>query len=125
MARNFKVGNPGGPGRPKVLLPEVQKAIDLNKNALKILILDEMNALEQGVPKVRLIIRGILERAANDGDATKFKTLLELVFGRTPDDPSYFEVTPEEKELILRFRKRVEEHNGSGPIIGEDLPGDP
>lgn len=120
MPKPFEKGNKHGVGRPKIILPEVQKAIDLNKNALKVMILEEMNALENKVPKVRMAVRQIIDRCINDGDAVKFKILLELVFGKMPDDPNYFEVSPEEKELIVRFRKKVEEYNGTGPST-EDI----
>lgn len=115
MARpgTFKKGNKLSKGRPPVLLPEVQRAIDANKNAVKVLILDELNVLEGGVPRIRKIIRECLERIGNDGDAMKLKTILELALGKMVDEPEEFPVDSEERALVMEYRRRKQ--GASGP----------
>lgn len=102
----FKKGHPGGPGRPPVLLPEVQRAIDANRNAIKTGILKELDG------KVVDWIRTIIERGTLDGDVMKFKMLLELALGKMVDDPPDFPLNEEEKQLVLEYRRRKLELSG-------------
>lgn len=102
----FKPGNKMSKGRPPILLPEVQRAIEANRNATRILILDELNALEGGVPRIKKVIESCLERAGNDGDAQKLKILLELALGKMVEDPPDFPVSEDEKLLIIEYRRR-------------------
>src|SRR5437773_2231737 len=109
----FKKGHKHGRGRPKVLLPEVQRAIDMNRNAVRVMIMQELEVLEGGVPRIRKIIEKCLERAGNDGDAQKLKILLELALGKMIDDPPEFPIDDDEKILILEYRRRKALKNGS------------
>lgn len=104
----FKKGHKGGPGRPPVLIPEVQKLVDANKNALKTAIIGELDG------KVIPWISQIIERGINDGDVIKFKMLLELALGKLVDDPPEFPLTEEEKQLVLAWRKRKLERSIEG-----------
>ena len=98
---NWKKGKSGNPkGRPPILLPEVQKAIDANRNAIKTGILQQLDG------KVIGWIDQIIERGINDGDVVKFKMLLELALGKMVDEPQDFPLTEEEKQLVLEYRRR-------------------
>lgn len=104
MAKHlFKKGNKHGKGRPPVLLPEVQSAIDANRNAMKVVILQKLEG------KVTQWIDRIIEQGIGEGDVVRFKTLLELALGKMVDDPPEFPVSEEEKLLVLEFRRRKKE----------------
>lgn len=104
----FKKGKSGNPkGRPPVLLPEVQKAIDANRNAMKILILSKLEG------KVSDWIDNIIAQGSESGDVIRFKMLLEMALGKMVDDPPEFAVSDEEKLLIKEFRRRKDERNVS------------
>jgi hypothetical protein len=107
----FRKGNKGGPGRPPVLLPEVQRAIDANRNAVKVLILQKIGpALDRWVTRM-------VKDGAKDGDILKFKTLLELALGKLVEDAPEFPLTEEEKLLVLEWRRRkLALASGSTPI---------
>ncbi len=96
----FQKGNKLGKGRPPVLIPEVQKLIDANRNAIKTVILQELDG------KVVDWIRTVIERGTLDGDVLKFKMLLELALGKMVDEPQDFPLTEEEKQLVLEYRRR-------------------
>lgn len=105
----WKKGTSGNSkGRSPIILPEVRRAIDANKNAIKVMILEEMNVVHQGEEKVRTAVKQILERAINDGDAVKLKTLLEMALGKLVEDPEPFPISADEKALVLTYRKRCE-----------------
>lgn len=113
----FQKGHKGGPGRPPILLPEVQRAIDKNKNELKVMILEELNLLvkmdefEEKMPKVRAAIKQIIDRSIIDGDAVKLKIILELGMGKLVDDPPDFPVTEEEKILLIKYRRMKQQES--------------
>lgn len=96
----FKKGHKGGPGRPPVLIPEVQRLIDANRNAVKTLILRELDG------KVVDWVRRIIEQGTGEGDAQRFKMLLELALGKMVDEPQDFPLSEEEKQLVLEYRRR-------------------
>lgn len=105
----FKKGHVANPnGRPPIILPEVQRAIEANKNALKVVILGEMEN------KAAEWIRRIIEQGIGEGDIVRFKTLLEIALGKLVDDPPEFAVSEEEKLLVLEFRKRKLEQSLKG-----------
>lgn len=81
-------------------MPEVQAAIDANRNAMKVLILTELEG------KVQAWVKAIIEMGTFDGDAMKFKMLIEMALGKMADDAPEFPVSEEEKLLILEFRRR-------------------
>lgn len=103
---SFKKGKSGNPkGRPPVLLPEVQRAVDANRNALKVLILTKVESLAGEW------INRIIEQGIGEGDVVRFKMLMEIALGRLVDDPPEFPVTDEEKILILEYRRRKKEQS--------------
>lgn len=113
----FQKGHSGGPGRPPVLLPEVQKAIDANRNAVKVLILSKVE------PMAEAWIDRIIEQGIGEGDVAKFKMLLEIALGKLIEDAPEFPVSDEEKALILEYRRRKKEQlerdlSGTIPIPG-------
>lgn len=118
----FQKGNKHGKGRPTVLLPEVKRAIEENKNRVKVTILKELNVEEDGVPRIEKIIQQCIERIGNDGDAVKLKVLLELALGKMVDEPPEFPVTEEEKILILEYRRRKLEAHGTADPGPAELP---
>ena len=100
----FKKGKSGNPnGRPPVLLPEVQKAIDANRNAMKVLILSKLEG------KVGAWVERIVSQGTAEGDIQRFKTLIEIALGKMVDEPPEFPISDEEKLLILEFRRRKNE----------------
>lgn len=105
----FKKGVSGNPnGRPPIILPEVQRAIDANRNALKVMILTKVES------KVEQWIENIIEQGVGDADVVKFKMLMEMALGKLVDDPPEFPVTEEEKALILEWRRRKNERTLEG-----------
>jgi hypothetical protein len=101
---SFKKGNKANPnGRPPVLLPEVQRAIDANRNAMKVLILSKLEG------KVSEWVENIITAGIADGDIIRFKMLIEIALGKMVTESSEFEVSDEEKLLVLEFRRRKKE----------------
>ena len=97
----FKKGSISNPkGRPPIILPEVQRAVEANRNALKVLILAEIE------PKVTEWVRSIIDKGCEDGDVVKFKMLMEMALGKVIDDAPSFDVSDEEKLLVQEFRRR-------------------
>lgn len=105
----FKKGHKGGPGRPPVLLPEVQKAIDANRNAVKVLILGKV---EQ---QAEIWIDRIIQQGIDEGDIVRFKMLLEIALGKLINEAPEFPVSEEEKLLVLEYRRRKKEMSGPNP----------
>lgn len=108
----FQKGNKLGKGRPAILLPEVQRAIDANRNAVKVLILQKVET------KAEEWIARIIDQGIGEGDVVRFKMLLEIALGKLVDDPPEFPVTDEEKLLVLEYRKRKKE------LSERSVPGD-
>lgn len=111
-------------GRPPILLPALQKEIDENKGKLKELILRYCGLTEEqitqrvaqpDVPIIETIIGRILQEAAVNGDVDRARKLLEIPFGKLPEERPEFETTHEEKELILEYRRRLEAKKIDGP----------
>lgn len=120
MPRNkWPKGISGNPkGRTPILLPALQKEIDANKNAIKQLILTyfsltkeqfEERQRQPNMPMAEAILGHIMEKAYLNGDFIPFKALLEIPLGKLPEDKADFDVSPEEKELIIEYRKRLNE----------------
>lgn len=119
----WKKGQSGNPkGRPPILLPEIQREVDRNRGALKSLILQYLNLTEgqiserqlnPEIPFVEKMLGQCLERTANDGDVLKFRALLEIVFGKLPEEKEPFELSQEEKLMVMTYRKRLEEKDGA------------
>lgn len=106
MTGRFKKGKSGNPkGRPPVLLPEVQRAIDANRNAVKVLILQKVEK------QAAAWIDRIIEQGVGEGDVVRFKMLLEMALGKLVDDAPEFPVSEEEKALILEYRRRKKEQD--------------
>lgn len=113
----FKKGTSGNlKGRPPTLLPEVQRAIDANKNALKVLILDRLDG------RVHEWIDAIILQGTHEGDAGKLKILLEIALGKLVTEPPEFELSDEEKILILEYRRRKKEQSESNSKGIDELP---
>lgn len=97
-------GQSGNPkGRPPVLLPEVQKVIDANRNAMKVMILQKLEG------KVEAWVEQVIDKGSEDGDVIKLKMLVEMALGKMVDDPPEFPLSEEEKLLVLEFRRRKRE----------------
>jgi len=125
----FQKGNKAGVGhgRPPILLPELQKEINANKNAVKQLILVYLNlneaqlAVRQSAPNMPMVekwLGNIIEKGVLHGDAITFKALLEIPLGKLPEEKSDFDVSPEERELIIEYRRRL-----ASQVKLESLPG--
>lgn len=105
----WKKGQSGNPkGRPPALIPEVQRAIDANRNALKVLILTKLEG------RVEEWVENIIVQGIGDADIIKFKMLIELALGKMVDDPPEFPLSDEEKLLVTEFRRRKSERDQSG-----------
>ena len=120
----WKKGQSGNPkGRPPVLRPELQSALDRNRNAVKELTLSLLSMTPQemmaraensGISVTEALLIKCIERATNDGDIFRGRAILEIVFGRLPEEKPEFEVTPEERLLVEEYRRRLlEKDDGS------------
>ena len=67
---------------------------------------EELAQLEQGHPKLRLAIRQCIDSAIVHGDAQKLKIILELGLGKVIEEAPEFEVSPEERLMIIEYRRR-------------------
>lgn len=100
----FKKGQSGNPkGRLPIILPEVQKALDANKNALKMLILKKLE------PSIEPWIEAIIDKGIEEGDALRFRALIILALGKGVEETQEMELAPEEKLLIETYRRRLAE----------------
>jgi hypothetical protein len=115
----FQKGNKHGKGRPPILLPEVQSLIDENRNAVKVSILSLLslskeefeNKSRNATSMMEQTLCLCIERIATDGDVIKLRALLEVALGKLPEDRHEFEMSSEEKALVIEYRKRLEEQN--------------
>lgn len=117
--KSWVKGQSGNPkGRPPILLPELQRDIDENRGKVKELILRYLGMTEEqigerqrkpDIPFIEKILGQCLEKTANDGDVIKFRALLEIVFGKIPEDRDPFQITPDEQMLVVAYRKRLED----------------
>lgn len=100
-------GNPSG--KKPVILPEVQRAIEANKNAFKVLL---MQKLDEKI--LNDWIDGIILTGTHEGDASKLKILLEMAVGKMVEDTPDFPLTDEEKLLVMEFRRRKNARTQTG-----------
>lgn len=124
-----KTGNPYG--RPRILLPEIQRDIEKNKNVLKQMIIRYLGMTESQIqerqrdPELTFLERMLaqcMERVTNDGCVDGFRKLLEIPFGKLPEDDSFFQTTPEEQDIIMQFRTKVEELEGPNESESSRVP---
>lgn len=121
-----KKGNPnwikGVSGNPKgkkpLILPELQRELDSNKNKLKTLVLTYFNMTQdelterQAKPNIQMIelmLGQCFLKTAEEGCVDRFRKLLEIVFGKIPEEKREFEVSEAERTLVLEYRKRLAE----------------
>lgn len=96
-----KSGNPKG--RPPIILPEVQRVIDGNRNSLKLAIIEKV------APHVEQWIQRIIEQGVAEGDIVRFKMLLEMALGKLAEDKSEFVCSTEEQDLVTEYRRLKKE----------------
>lgn len=135
--RGFQKGNKlaVGRGRPPVILPELQREIDSNKNAVKKLILMYLNLSESQIaerqrtsvemPIIEKWLANIIEKGVINGDLIPFKMLLEIPLGKLPEEAKEFEITAEEKALVVEFRRRVSEQDDRKALPDSKKDSDP
>lgn len=123
MERNekglWKKGKSGNPsGRPPVLLPEVQLEIDRNKSKLKSVLLEYLNKPstevdsacgDDSLPQVERIVARCLKATSEMGDVLRFRALLEIIFGKIPEDKKQNTLSPYEEKIINNYRMMVKE----------------
>lgn len=119
-------------GRPPILQPELRKAINSNRSAFKNLILNYLNLSREqieirqrdaSIPSVEAMLGQIIERIILDGDMIKFKALLELVFGKLPEEEEPFELDNDEKLMVLTYRRKLEDAKRNSTIDVGDSSG--
>lgn len=123
MKGKWEKGKSGNPkGRPANFPPELRHEIDQNKEALKRLILKYLSLTENETlsrmshpdsQNIEIMISQVMFKIKEDGDMAKLKMLLEVVFGKLPEDKDPFEMTAEEKLLVMTYRKRREDEQQS------------
>lgn len=98
----FKPGKSGNPkGRTPIILPEVQRAVEANRNALKVIIMQKLDE-----KTINEWIDWIIKTGTHEGDVQKFKILTEMAMGKMIEDSPEFPLTEDEKLLVLEFRRR-------------------
>jgi len=115
--RKFKKGEVHNPnGRPKVILPELQKVIDGNRNSVKLMIIQKLDSTFE------TWLDNIIKQGCTYGDVNTLKMLLEMALGKMVEDPPDFPVNEEEKLLILEFRRRKKEQDERDNTPAVKLP---
>jgi hypothetical protein len=115
----WKKGQSGNPkGMPPLLIPHLRKAIEDDKNAFKNLLRHYLSLSEENIqirqrdptiPFIEKILGQVLERISNDGDVFRMKALIEILFGKLPEEKEEYELSGEEKIMIDTYRKRCED----------------
>lgn len=113
----FQKGNKLSKGRPPILLPEVQEAIDKSKNEFRLAIISRVE------PHLIEWIDSIVAKGVEHGDVIKLRMLLEIVMGKIPEDHVQEDYTSQEKRVIELFRERLAQHEADR--IGSDIPASP
>lgn len=93
-----EVANPGG--RPKIL-PEIRRAIEANRNALKVIVMNNVDAeiLNQWIKKA-------IEKGLKSGNIDNLRSLLEIGLGKVVEEAPDFPLTEREKLFVLELRRR-------------------
>lgn len=97
-------------------MPEVQRAVDHNKNAVRVLLLellgmDEMDFQERArkrLSKMERLFIQCIDKIEVEGDVLRLRALLEVSLGRIPDQQESIELSPDERHLVRTFRERLE-----------------
>lgn len=122
---NWKKGVSGNPnGRPAIITPEVRKLVDRDRNNFKLLVSELLNMDQDEFEDIgrrkmsigRLALYKCMERIINEGDIFRLRALLEIVFGKIPEDTSAPEFTAQEMRIIEMFRERLAAQNAQSGI---------
>lgn len=108
-------------GRPPILLPEVQKLIERDRNAVRVSILQLLSMSEgefqektrrTDLPMIERILCQCIDRIQTDGDTQKLKTLLEIPLGKLPADaPEDLGDSKGFKVLIVDYGAKKPKHD--------------
>jgi hypothetical protein len=121
----WKKGQSGNPaGRPPVLLPEVQKLVDQNRNEVKTIIIKLLNMSEdefesyarKRLPMAERLFCQCIEKIGNEGDIFRYIKLLEIVLGKIPEDKADTILTTIEMKVLEMFREKLAQKHGPGAI---------
>lgn len=114
---NWKKGVSGNPtGRPPSIYSGFYREIEKSKSAVKKLIIMYFEMTEdqirqrQQTPDISMLEKMLGEciaRTTNDGNVDGFRKLLEIPFGKLPEETPQFETTPEEQEIVMEYRRRL------------------
>lgn len=125
--RDFKPGNPGGPGRPK-LMPELKSIPHLKADECRRIIakfsrmtLAEVQEFSErsDVPMIQLVVAKIYLKAAQDGDQSRLNFVFDRSIGKVQDK---IEVTLPQPYVIKR--PSTGEEVVVGATQGDDSDGD-
>lgn len=123
---NWSKGVSGNPkGRKPLILPELQRELDTNKAKLKTLVLTYFNMTQdqitfrQGkpdIPYIEVMLGQCFQKTAEEGCVDRFRKLLEIVFGKIPEEKHEFQVSEAERTLVLEYRKRLSEQKAEAAL---------